>query len=185
MKVVHTPLPGVLLLELDTHPDSRGHFVETYRRSTYGQLGIGPFVQGNRSRSREGVVRGLHYQRRHPQGKLVNVARGRLMDVVVDIRVGSPAFGRVFVTELSAANGRQLWVPPGCAHGICALSDHVDLLYRCTDYYVPGDGVGIAFDDPDLAIRWPDREPLLSEADRRWPRLCEVPNAELPRWTAV
>lgn len=185
MEVIAEPFAGVKLIQLAVHADGRGHFVETYRRSHYEILGISDFVQDNRSRSRQGVIRGIHYQRQHPQGKLLTVARGRLMDVVVDIRAGSPTFGASFVTELSGSNGRQLYVAPGLAHGICCLSNRVDLLYRCTDYYVAGDAAGIAWDDPDLAIPWPVDAPILSDSDKSWPRLRDVPAHELPTWSPV
>ena len=137
-------------------------------------------MQDNHSRSRRGTLRGLHFQRRHPQGKLVACARGSIYDVVVDLRAGSPTFGRSYGVTLSDEDHRQLWIPPGLAHGFCVLSDEADFLYKCTDYYRPDDEGGIAWDDPDLGIAWPVEAPLLSEKDRRLPRLRDLGPEDLP-----
>ena len=178
MKVLETGLSGVLLIEPRVHGDERGFFKETYHERRYAGHGIPAvgeaFVQDNYSRSARGVLRGLHFQRHHPQGKLVQVVLGSVFDVVVDIRPGSSTFGRWYGIELSAANHRQLWVPPGMAHGFCVLSDIADFQYKCTDFYRPDDEGGIAWDDPDLAIAWPIEAPLLSDKDRQWPRLVDV-----------
>ena len=178
MKVYETGLTGVLLIEPRVHGDARGFFKETYHERRYAVHGIpsagGSFVQDNYSRSARGVLRGLHFQRHHPQGKLVQVVFGSVFDVVVDIRPGSSTFGRWYGVELSAANHRQLWVPPGFAHGFCVLTDIADFQYKCTDFYRPDDEGGIAWDDPDIAIAWPIEAPLLSDKDRQWPRLVDA-----------
>jgi dTDP-4-dehydrorhamnose 3,5-epimerase len=158
MKSLETTLPGVILLELDVFGDERGRFVETFRRERYHELGIGldlEFVQDNYSSSAKGVLRGLHQQVMHPQGKLVFVTRGEIWDVAVDVRRGSPSFGKWFGTTLSEANHRQLWIPPGFAHGFLTISDTADVLYKCTDSYRPADEHPIRWNDPDLAIAWP------------------------------
>ena len=186
--VRETSLPGVLVVEPAVHGDARGFFVERYHAARYAEAGIaGPFVQDNHSRSRGGTVRGLHVQRRHPQGKLVGVARGTIWDVAVDVRPGSPAFGRWVGVELSDATARQLWVPPGFAHGFCVLSETADVLYACTEVYRPDDEGGVAWDDPELAIDWPlgalrafDGAPILSDRDRALPRLAALGPDDLP-----
>ncbi|HMV70092.1 MAG TPA: dTDP-4-dehydrorhamnose 3,5-epimerase [Myxococcota bacterium] len=181
MKVEELGLPGVLLLHADAFPDERGLFCEVFRESRYAELGIGGFVQDNHSRSRRGVVRGLHFQLRHPQAKLLTVLRGEIFDVVVDIRVGSPTFGQHVTAVLSGGSGRQLWVPPGYAHGFCALEDS-DVLYKCTDVWHADDSRGVRWDDPLLAIPWPIAEPVMSGADRRLPGLAELVADDLPGW---
>jgi len=140
-------------------------------------------VQDNHSRSGRAVLRGLHYQFAHPQGKLIRVVSGRVFDVAVDIRRGSPYFGRWFGVELSGENQHQLYIPPGFAHGFCVLSEQVDFLYKCTDYYTPGDEYGIAWNDPALAIAWPEMDYLLSDKDRGYPVLAEA--APLPVYDGV
>ncbi len=184
MRVVETSLPGVLLIEPKVFGDARGFFKETYHRARYAEHGIpadgGAFVQDNYSRSGRGVLRGLHFQRRHPQGKLVQVVSGEVFDVVVDIRADSPTFGDWYGVELSAENHRQLWVPPGMAHGFCVLSDFADFQYKCTEFYRPEDEGGIAWDDPEIGIDWPIVSPRLSEKDRGWPRLAEAGLASVP-----
>ena len=180
MTVHETDLPGVLLVEPRVFEDARGFFVERYHAERYRAHGIdAAFVQDNHSRSVRGTLRGLHFQRRHPQGKLVECVRGAVYDVVVDLRVASPAFGRWAAVELT--RGRQLWVPPGFAHGFCALSDEADVLYKCTDVYRPDDEGGLAWDDPDLGVPWPVERPLLSEKDRRLPRLRDLSPDDLPQ----
>lgn len=159
--------------------DARGFFSETYSRRRFAACGIDvDFVQDNHSYSASvGTIRGLHFQLApHAQGKLVRAVRGALLDVVVDIRHGSPAFGKPIAVELSAANWRQLYVPPGFAHGFCTLEPDTELLYRTTDYYAPEVDRGIAFDDPDLAIAWPvgPADAVLSDKDRRHPRLRDL-----------
>lgn len=183
MKVLSTPLPGVLLIEPKVFGDDRGFFLETYLQRRYGEAGISlPFVQDNWSRSVKATLRGLHFQEPHPQGKLVQVVTGAVFDVAVDIRVGSPTFGKWFGTELSAQSKRQLWIPPGFAHGFCVLSESADFLYKCTAPYMPEHERGIAWNDPDLGVDWPVPEPLLSKKDAGAPRLKDAP--VLPRYEA-
>ncbi|MEN3186578.1 MAG: dTDP-4-dehydrorhamnose 3,5-epimerase [Atribacterota bacterium] len=164
-----TPIEGLVLIESTVFEDERGFFVETYNFRDFKILGLGvTFVQDNHSFSRKGVLRGLHFQKNHPQGKLVRVVRGRIFDVAVDIRRGSPTFGNWYGVELSAQSGKSLYVPPGFAHGFLALADS-DVLYKVTEYYYPGDEGGIIWNDPDIGIPWPiDAEPLLSLKDRNW-----------------
>ncbi len=187
MRAVPVTLPGVVLLELDVYGDHRGRFMETFRRERYAELGIGvglEFVQDNFSSSVRGTLRGLHYQLRAPQGKLVHVTRGEVFDVAVDIRRGSPMFGRWFGTTLSADNHRQMWIPPGFAHGFLVTSAEADFAYKVTAEYAPADERAIAWNDPDLAIAWPldgvvadGGAPTLSRRDEAAPGLRA---AELP-----
>lgn len=180
MKVTETALPGVLILEPQCHRDARGYFLESFQLERYRQAGITlPFVQDNHSRSQRHVLRGLHFQRRYPQGKLVSVSRGAVFDVVVDIDPQSATFSRHVAVELSDDNHRQLWIPPGHAHGFCVLSREADLHYKCTDYYRPEDEGGVQWNDPGLAIEWPTRHPLLSEKDQRNPSLHMLVNGLL------
>jgi dTDP-4-dehydrorhamnose 3,5-epimerase len=169
MKTLPTTLPGVVLLELDVFGDHRGRFMETFRRDRYRELGVGiglEFVQDNFSSSARGILRGLHYQLRQPQGKLVHVTRGEVWDVAVDVRVGSPTFGQSFGTLLSADNRLQMWIPPGFAHGFLVTSDQADFAYKVTANYAPDDERSIAWNDPELAIAWPFvGEPTLSKRD--------------------
>jgi len=172
MKVTPTAHPEVLLVEMDVFEDARGFFMETFHAARFAAAGLPvSFVQDNHSRSIAGVLRGLHYQLRQPQGKLMRVVCGRVFDVAVDIRQGSPRFGQWVGIELSGQNRHQLYIPPGFAHGFCVLSERADFLYKCTELYAPGDEYGIAWDDPGLAIDWPPMEYLLSEKDRHFPRL--------------
>lgn len=182
MKMLETTLPGVILLELPAFGDERGKFMETFSRERYREVGIGvglEFVQDNYSSSVKGVLRGLHQQLQHPQGKLVMVIHGEVWDVAVDVRRGSPTFGKHFGTVLSAENRRQVWIPPGFAHGFFTLSDHADFIYKCTDTYRPKDERPIRWDDPDLAIPWPlsGTTPIVSGRDQAAPLLRET---ELP-----
>lgn len=185
MKVSETALPGVLLIEPRVFGDHRGVFLETYHREKYARAGIAkPFVQDNHSHSYKGVLRGLHYQLKQPQGKLLYVVTGEIFDVAVDIRQGSPTFGKWVGVTLSAENRRQLYVPEGFAHGFYVLSERADVTYKCTDLYAPGDEYGILWCDADLNIAWPlQGTPLLSEKDARYPRLAEVPPQHLPRYS--
>ncbi len=174
MKVSETELTGVLVLELDVYPDERGQFFEIFNDGRYQSLGLPTrFVQDNFSRSRKGVVRGLHYQQPRPQGKLVQVLRGRILDVAVDLRRSSAHFARWVGIELSSDRPTQLWVPPGFAHGFCALTD-ADVLYKCTDAYVASCDRALRWNDPDLAIRWPIESPVVSPKDDRAPFLRDV-----------
>ncbi len=176
MKVTDTALPGVRLIELESFGDARGYFFELYHTRRYLDAGIDrPFVQDNFSRSIKDTLRGLHFQEPHPQGKLVQVLQGSVYDVAVDIRRGSPTFGRWFGVELSAENKRQLWIPPGFAHGFCVTSPTADFLYKCTEYYVPEADRSIAWNDPDLAIPWPTKAPLLSKKDAAAKPLSAAP----------
>ena len=176
MRVLTTELPGVLLLEPRSFEDGRGSFMELFHAGRYAEVGIpGAFVQDNLSRSVRGALRGLHFQEPHGQGKLVQVLAGSVFDVVVDVRRGSPTFGRCMTTELSAENRRQLWVPSGFAHGFCVLSERADFFYKCTDVYAPSAERSIVWNDPDLAIPWPISTPLLSPKDAAAPRLKDAP----------
>ena len=167
MKVTDTILKGVLIIEPQVFGDERGFFKETFQAERYQEIGIIlPFVQDNFSRSQKGVLRGLHFQKTRPQGKLVSCSRGAVWDVVADIDPRSPTYATHVGIELSEANHLQLWVPPGYAHGFCVLSESADFQYKCTDYYDPADEEGILWDDPDLNIEWPVDSPLVSEKDR-------------------
>lgn len=176
MKIEETSLPGVLIVEPRAFGDARGYFLESFQAERYAAAGIkADFVQDNVSRSARGTLRGLHFQEPKSQGKLVFVTRGSVFDVAVDVRKGSPHFGKWFGTELSDENHRQLWVPPGFAHGFCVTSETADFAYKCTDYYAPEYERSIRWDDPDLAITWPTREPSLSPKDAAAPLLRDAP----------
>jgi len=175
MNVIETELPGVLIIEPKVFGDHRGFFLETFQIERYRQAGIDfPFVQDNHSRSRRGVLRGLHFQRTRPQGKLVSVSRGAVYDVAVDIDPASPTCGRFVGVELTDENHRQLWIPPGYAHGFCVLSEIADFQYKCTDLYFPEDEGGLIWNDPDVNIPWPIEAPQLSEKDLRNPTLRQL-----------
>jgi dTDP-4-dehydrorhamnose 3,5-epimerase len=177
LKLTSTAIPGVLILEPKLYSDDRGFFMETYNELRFREAGIvDPFVQDNHSRSRKNVVRGLHYQLPEPQGKLVRCTRGALFDVAVDIRRGSPTFGQSVGIELSEENRLMLWIPPGLAHGFCALTEWADLVYKCTTLYTPAGDRSVAWDDQELAIRWPVSadDALLSAKDAAAPRLCDA-----------
>jgi len=172
MEIRSTGLPGVVLIEPDVFGDPRGFFLEYFNQPRFRENGLDvSFVQVNHSRSARGVLRGLHYQLRQPQGKLVQVVSGEVFDVAVDIRTGSPTFGQWVGEILSDSNHRQLFVPPGFAHGFCVLSDSADFVYLCTDVYCPGDEYGIAWNDPALNIAWPGENFSLSNKDLGWPTL--------------
>ena len=175
MDVIRTALPGVLVIQPKVFADDRGFFLETYSAIRFQQAGLPEhFVQDNHSRSRAGVLRGLHYQEPNAQGKLVRCTRGAVWDVAVDIRRGSPDFGKWFGLELTEENGTMLWIPPGFAHGFCATVDDTDVIYKCTTVYDGPSDRGIAWNDPALAIAWPIREPLLSPKDAAAPRLADA-----------
>jgi len=175
MRFVETTIPGLIVIEPDVHRDARGFFLETFHATKYAEAGIPvTFVQDNHSFSVKDTLRGLHLQLRRPQGKLVQVVAGAIWDVAVDLRRGSRTFGQWAAEELTAENFRQWYIPPGCAHGFCVLSDTAKVHYKCTDLYDATDEVGIAFDDPDLAIPWPLTQPILSSRDRQHPPLREV-----------
>ncbi len=184
MKRIPTPFPELLLIEPTLFHDDRGCFTETFQQQRYQQLGItDAFVQDNFSYSKQGVIRGLHYQFPQLQGKLVCVTRGRVLDVVVDIRVGSPTFGKSFSFILDDVSRRQAYIPPGFAHGFCALSD-TDFLYKCTDYYNAASDKGLYWQDPTLEIEWPIQQPVLSKKDESYPRLADIPHTALPIFKA-
>ena len=181
MKVTPLSLPEVLLIEPAVFGDARGYFFESYRAERYGAAGIAlPFVQDNVSLSRRGVLRGLHYQHPNPQGKLVQVLRGSVFDVAVDLRRASPTFGRWSGAELSSENHRQLWIPPGFAHGFAVTSDEALFVYKCTAPYDARAERCIRWDDPALGIDWPVAGPQLSPKDAAAPLLRDVPAADLP-----
>lgn len=168
MDVQTTAIPGLLLIQPKVFRDPRGFFTETFQRQRYRDAGIASeFVQDNFSRSSKGTLRGLHYQIEHSQGKLVQVLRGKIFDVVVDLRKSSPAFGRWLGFELGEENCQQVFVPTGCAHGFCVLTDSVDFTYKCTDYYFPEHERTLLWNDPAIGIEWPlTDEPILSAKDR-------------------
>ena len=170
MKFLSTEVEGVLVCEPKVLGDERGYFLETWRESLFAEAGVDvAFVQDNQSSSRAGVLRGLHYQIRQPQGKLVRVISGSVFDVAVDLRRSSPTFGQWTGAELSAENHRQMWVPPGCAHGFYVLSDTAEFVYKCTDYYAPEHERVVLWDDPAIGIAWPvptHAAPILSDKDR-------------------
>ena len=183
MRVIPLDHPEVLLIEPDVFPDARGFFMETFHSIKYAEHGLPTvFLQDNHSRSSRGVLRGLHYQLNNPQGKLVWVVSGEVFDVAVDIRRGSPWFGKWVGAILSEENHRQMYVPPGFAHGFCTLSESADFLYKCTDLYAPGDEYGIAWDDPEIAIEWPEMDYLISDKDLANPLLNE--SDHLPEYLA-
>src|ERR671934_646730 len=175
MQVLSTRLHGLVLLAPSKFGDERGFFMETYRADVWAAEGVPTdFVQDNHSRSRRGTIRGIHFQTHPGQGKLVRVARGAVLDVVVDLRRGSPTFGEWEAFELDDVHGHQLWIPIGFGHGFCVLSEAADFVYKCTSYYHPATESGFRFDDPDVGIEWPDIELLYSERDRTAPRLAEI-----------
>lgn len=175
MKVHPTVLPGVVVVEPEVYRDPRGFFLETYHARKYREGGIGAtFVQDNLSRSVRGTLRGLHAQQRRPQGKLIRVVEGEIFDVAIDIRRGSPRFARWVGVRLSGESFRQLYVPPGFAHGFCVLSEQVLLEYKVTDFYDPADEITLIWNDPDLAIEWPLADPLLSVKDGAGLRLRDI-----------
>ena len=185
MQVVPTKLPGVVIIEPDVHRDGRGYLVEAFHADRYRRHGIeGPFVQDNQSRSAGGTLRGLHLQRERPQGKLIRVVEGVVFDVAVDVRRGSPTFGRWVGVTLSAENFRQCYVPAGFAHGFCVVGDTAQVIYKCTDVFDAASEIGIAWNDPSLAIDWPIREPLLSTRDAANPILADVMD-RLPEYSLV
>ena len=177
MNVTETQLAGVLIIEPMIFGDSRGFFKETFQAERYREAGIEyTFVQDNYSRSQKGVLRGLHFQVAKPQGKLVSCPKGAVFDVAVDIDPESTTYGQYVGVELTEENHKQLWVPPGYAHGFCVLSETADFEYKCTDYYDPSDEGGVIWNDPDVAIDWPIDQPLLSDKDSKLPTLKELAN---------
>ena len=183
MKVERFHIPGVVLVTPDLFRDERGFFLETFQKNRYEEAGIpGSFVQDNLSFSRRGVLRGLHYQWPNAQGKLVQCLRGEVLDVVADIRRGSPAFGRWMSFMLDGNDGKQLYIPEGCAHGFVVMSDEAYFIYKCTDFYAPASERGLAWDDPKLAVDWRlgDERPLLSGKDQSLPTLETIAPEHLP-----
>jgi dTDP-4-dehydrorhamnose 3,5-epimerase len=172
---LETQLDGVVLIEPEVHGDERGFLVETFRDDRWRELGVEvEFVQENHSRSGRGILRGLHFQTRPGQGKLVRCLRGRIWDVAVDLRSDSPTYRRWEGYELDDERHRQLYVPAGFGHGFCVLSEQADVAYKLSSYYDPATEAGIAWDDPDVRVEWPISEPVLSERDRTAPRLAEI-----------
>jgi dTDP-4-dehydrorhamnose 3,5-epimerase len=177
---LETRLDGLVLIEPVVHGDERGFLVETFREDTWRQLGVDvDFVQDNHSRSRQGILRGLHFQTRPGQAKLVRAARGRIWDVAVDLRRDSPTYGEWEAYELDDERHRQLFIPAGFGHGFCVLSEQADVHYRLSSVYDPATEAGIAWDDPDVGVEWPLGDPQTSERDRSAPRLAEIA-ADLP-----
>lgn len=175
MEIIKTSIPEVIVLAPPAFSDSRGYFLETYQQKKYAELGINlPFVQDNQSYSTKNVLRGLHFQLRYPQAKLVRVTQGIVFDVAVDIRRNSPTFGKWHGEILSAENRKQMYVPENFAHGFCVLSDSAEFLYKCTDFYVPGDEAGLIWNDPQLAIKWPIEVPILSDKDAVLPQMADI-----------
>lgn len=176
MKVIDTPIYGAKVIQPKVFGDARGFFLETFEKNRYQQmLNIDlDFVQDNHSRSTKGVLRGLHFQKSRPQGKLVRVVRGEVYDVAVDIRRNSPSYGKWFGVLLTEENKTQFWLPPGLAHGFAVLSDVADFEYKCTEYYQPSDEGCLLWNDPDLGIEWPLESPLLSEKDKLGKRFKEL-----------
>ena len=185
MRVTELSLPGLLLIEPVFFGDQRGYFLQTWQAREYLEAGIpDSFVQDNLSLSQKGTLRGLHYQKPNTQGKLVFVLKGEVWDVAVDLRVGSPTFGKWEAVFLKGETHNQLYVPPGFAHGFCVLSDEALFTYKCTDFYAPRNEHGILWNDPDLDIPWPVKDPILSSKDAQYPRLKEIRESLLFRWEA-
>jgi dTDP-4-dehydrorhamnose 3,5-epimerase len=185
VKIVATELPGVLVLEPRLFRDDRGFFYESFNEERFAShAGVGlpmTFRQDNHSRSSQHVLRGLHYQLRRPQGKLVTCVRGSIFDVAVDIRVGSPTFRQWIGVTLDESTPRYLWIPPGFAHGFCVLSPVADVIYKCTDVYVADDDHGVLWSDPSIGVQWPVSDPLTSPKDQAYPRI-DPARSDLPRF---
>ena len=184
---IETGLSGVIIIEPTVFGDARGYFMETYTRREFAQGGIDrEFVQDNQSKSSRGVLRGLHFQKQHPQGKLVRVVSGEVFDVAVDCRPGSPAFGKWTGVALSAENKKMFYIPEGFAHGFVVLSDEAEFTYKCTDYYTPGDEGGIPWNDPAIGVEWPQvGTPFLtSEKDAEHPEFAQQNFDYFTRWLA-
>jgi dTDP-4-dehydrorhamnose 3,5-epimerase len=181
VKINQLAIPGVFLIEPVCFEDNRGYFMETFHQQKYKKSGIDQaFVQDNHSHSSQRVLRGLHYQLRHPQGKLIYAVTGTIFDVAVDIRRSSPTFGKWTGAELSAENKRQIYVPQGFAHGFVVLSKSADIIYKCTDLYTPGDEYGVLWSDPEIGINWPVENPILSQKDLDNPALNQISEIYLP-----
>lgn len=185
MKVFSSPIEDVLVVEPDIFEDSRGFFMETYHKQRYAKEGIDSvFVQDNLSFSNQHALRGLHYQINHPQAKLIHVIKGAIFDVAVDIRFGSPTFGRWTGFELTDENRRQLFIPEGFAHGFCVISKTAYVAYKCTDFYSPNDERGVLWSDPDIDIKWPSLNPALSLKDKQFACLKDLSLGSLPAYAA-
>ncbi len=183
MRVIKTQIPGVIILEPKVFKDKRGFFMETFQKKRYQEAGIKvDFVQDNLSLSRQNTLRGLHFQWPNPQAKLVQVFQGRVFDVAVDIRLGSPSRGKWIGVELSEHNHRQFFIPEGFAHGFVVLSETALFAYRCSNYYSPADEGGIIFSDPAISIKWPGKDFLLSPKDQLYSRLDAINPGSLPRY---
>ena len=181
MNIITTSIEGVLIIEPAVFKDNRGFFMETYQQERYSKSGIKQaFVQDNLSFSVQGTLRGLHYQVKHPQAKLVQVITGEIFDVAVDIRPGSSTFGKWTGAYLSDQNKRQLFIPQGFAHGFCVISKTAHFLYKCSDFYAPEDECGINWADSDICIDWPVKNPIVSKKDRQNPELCDLLPKQLP-----
>jgi dTDP-4-dehydrorhamnose 3,5-epimerase len=181
--IEQTGLPGVFVVHPEVHADQRGYFLETYNEKKYSDAGLNVvFVQDNHSHSVRNVLRGLHYQLSHPQGKLIYVGVGEIFDVAVDIRTGSPTYGKWTGVTLNSTNRWQFYVPPGFAHGFCVLSECADVFYKCTELYRAEDDFGILWNDPQLAIDWPINSPLLSAKDASLRTMRNIPHTELPNF---
>lgn len=174
MKISPAPLNGILLIEPRLFSDERGFFYESHQQNRYLEAGIPPLVQDNISRSRKNTLRGLHFQQPQAQGKLIWVIRGSVFDVMVDIRTSSPTYKQWYAATLSDDKPMQIYIPPGFAHGFCTLSDEADFCYKCTDYYAPSAEHGIIWNDPELNIAWPIKNPILSAKDKTYPTLNEI-----------
>ena len=180
MNIITTPIEGLLIFEPEVFEDDRGYFMEIYNQVRFEESGVNKvFVQDNHSYSVQGSLRGLHYQIKHPQAKLVQAIHGEIFDAVVDIRPGSATFGKWQAVHLSDKNRRQLFIPAGFAHGFCVLSKNAYLIYKCSDYYVPHDEGGIIWNDPDIGIDWPVKKPIISEKDNKLPYLSDIPSDEI------
>ena len=180
MKIIETSIEGVLLIEPNIYRDNRGFFLETYSENEYFEQGIKiKFVQDNLSSSKKNTLRGLHYQLKNPQGKLVRVSRGTVFDVALDIRKGSSSFGKYFSTILDDQKFHQLYMPPGIAHGFCVISNFADFEYKCTDFYSPENERGVLWNDPELAINWPIINPIVSTRDKAFKILSDISKEEL------
>ncbi|MEK7703208.1 MAG: dTDP-4-dehydrorhamnose 3,5-epimerase [Nitrospirota bacterium] len=184
MKIIETTLPGVLIIEPSVFEDPRGFFFETYHQSKFNALGIDcSFVQDNHSRSGKETLRGLHYQLQFPQAKLCRVIEGMVLDVAVDIRMGSPFFGKWVGVLLSVENKRQIFVPRGFAHGYLVLSDTAEFLYKCDAFYHPEDEGGVLWNDPEIGIAWNCTHPILSNKDQCYLTLSQIPAKRLPKYS--
>ncbi len=183
LQIIETALPGVFIVKPRVFADPRGFFMETYRQNVLAEAGIRDnFVQDNHSRSSRGVLRGLHYQLRHPQAKLCRVAQGEVLDIAVDVRLGSPTFGKWVSVVLSSENHQQLYIPKGFAHGFVVRSETADFLYKCSDYFDGPDDRGVLWNDPAIGIDWQTADPILSDKDKGYLPLNEIAHENLPRY---